>query len=252
MMRTWCWLRARRRASNDVGRVFAALVRSQGAARPDALGVIQAAHRGYAFAMAHFPSLFDDSERFRFLKAAAALGERDAFIALSFRLFDCIGSGRERDSEASLHFAMRAAELGSVDAILHVAGLSIGLSRWKWLAKAAWAESSEFLLCFPLEVCRLNDGDASAAPIVFEIGRALQGHVNEQAKTIFNENYLFDLSIGPAKEAIAFYEAQIQAAKDAMRAWTQVGLKLKVVKDVRIIIAKMIWESREEAKYKLK
>ena len=60
---------------------------------------------------------------------------------------------------------------------------------------------------------------------------------------------IFDSRIGPAKEAIAFYEAQIKATKDAMRAWTLVGIKLKVVKDVRKLIAKLIWDSREEALY---
>jgi hypothetical protein len=60
----------------------------------------------------------------------------------------------------------------------------------------------------------------------------------------------FDSRIGPAKQAIAFYEAQIKATKDAMRAWTLVGIKLKVVKDVRKLIAKLIWDSREEALYK--
>ena len=64
------------------------------------------------------------------------------------------------------------------------------------------------------------------------------------------DDYKFDLWIGPAKQAIAFYEAQIKATKDAMRAWTFVGIKLKVVKDVRKLIAKLIWDSREEASYK--
>jgi hypothetical protein len=40
-----------------------------------------------------------------------------------------------------------------------------------------------------------------------------------------------------------------QFSKDAMRAWTQVGIKLKVVKDVRKLIAKLIWDSGEEALY---
>jgi hypothetical protein len=34
-----------------------------------------------------------------------------------------------------------------------------------------------------------------------------------------------------------------------MRAWTQVGIKLKVVKDLRKLIARLIWDSREEALY---
>jgi hypothetical protein len=73
---------------------------------------------------------------------------------------------------------------------------------------------------------------------MFAIGQALQGHVNEKARTTFSK------LIGRAKQAIAFYEAQIKGTKDAMHAWTQVGIKLKVVKDVRKLIAKMIWDSR--------
>jgi hypothetical protein len=65
----------------------------------------------------------------------------------------------------------------------------------------------------------------------------------------FSTGYDFDSWIGPAKHAIAFYEAQIKATKDAMRAWTHVGIKLKVVKDVRKLIARLIWDSREEALY---
>jgi hypothetical protein len=85
---------------------------------------------------------------------------------------------------------------------------------------------------------------------LFEIGRALQGHVSEQDRTIFKDEDDFDLHISPAKQAIAFYEAQTKATKAAMRAWTQVGIKLKVVKDVRKLIARLIWDSREEALYK--
>ena len=78
----------------------------------------------------------------------------------------------------------------------------------------------------------------------------MQGHVSEQDRTIFKDEDDFDSRIDPAKQAIAFYEAQIQATKDAMRAWTQVGIHSNVVKDVRKLIAKLIWDSREEALYK--
>jgi hypothetical protein len=96
----------------------------------------------------------------------------------------------------------------------------------------------------------LFDFGSGSAAVMFVIGQALQGHVNEQARRIFNNVFNFDSCIGPAKQAIAFYEAQIKASKDAMHAWTQVGFKLKVVKDVRKLIAKLIWDSREEALYK--
>ena len=73
--------------------------------------------------------------------------------------------------------------------------------------------------------------------------------MNEHARTIFNSDDDFDSLIGPAKQAIAFYEAQIKATKAAMHAWSLVGIKLKVVKDVRELISTLIWDSREEAMY---
>jgi hypothetical protein len=76
-----------------------------------------------------------------------------------------------------------------------------------------------------------------------------QGHANEVARTIFNSGINFDSPFGPAKQAIAFFEAQIKATKVAMLAWTLVGIKLKVVKDVRKLIAKLIWDSKEEASF---
>ena len=101
---------------------------------------------------------------------------------------------------------------------------------------------------FSKQVKLFNSGSGSGA-VMFAIGQALQGHVNEEARRIFSSDFNFDSCIGPAKQAIAFYEAQIKATKDAMRAWTLVGIKLKVVKDVRKLIAKLIWDSREEALY---
>ena len=121
--------------------------------------------------------------------------------------------------------------------------------RWRWWGRAAALEESwTFLSYFAKQVELFNSGSGSAA-VVFAIGQALQGHVNEESRTIFNHSFDFDSLVGPAKQAITFYEAQIQATKDAMRAWTLVGIKLKVVKDVRKLIAKLIWDSKEEALY---
>ena len=113
---------------------------------------------------------------------------------------------------------------------------------------AALGESWRFLFDFAKQIEVFNSGSGSAA-VMFVIGQALQGHVNERARTIFNRDYEFDSFIGPAKQALAFYEAQIKATKDAMHAWTLVGIKLNVVKDVRKLIAKLIWNAREEALY---
>jgi hypothetical protein len=207
------------------------------------------AELGFAFAQALMAEQTEGDEEFKFAKLTAAQGERDGFSCLA-HVSVMVKGGKDLD-KAKESFLV-AKELGDVSGMSYVGDLldESDIQRWRWWGRAAaLGIPSNFLTEFAKQVELFNSGSGSGA-VVFAIGQALQGHVNEEAKTIFNDDYKFNSLIGPAKQAIAFYEAQIQAAKDAMRAWTQVGIKLKVVKDVRKLIAKLIWDSREEALYK--
>ena len=183
---------------------------------------------------------------FKFAQLAAAQGERDGF----FRLGCCFrfGSGCEKNSRKAMVNFLFASELGNVLAMRFL-GYLLGESdpqRWRWWGRAAaLGNDVPFSSSFAEQVALFNSGSRSAS-VMFAIGQALHGHVNERERTIFNDVYNFDSWIGPAKQAIAFYDVQTKATKDAMRAWTLVGIKLKVVKDVRKLIAKLIWDSREE------
>jgi TPR repeat protein len=209
----------------------------------------RSAELGFAFAQAFLFGRTEGEESFTFAQMAAAQGERDGYYWLGWCFRD--GEGCEKDLEKAKENFLLASELGYVWAMNHLAEL-LGESdpqRWRWWGRAAALEESWlFLSNFAKQVELFNACSGSAAAM-FAMGQALQGYVNEQARTIFNWNYDFDSWIDPAKQAIAFYEAQIKATKDAMRAWTQVGIKLKVVKDVRKLIARLIWDSREEALY---
>jgi hypothetical protein len=218
--------------------------------RRDLTSLRRSAELGFAFAQALMAGQMEGEEQFKFAQLAAAQGERDGSHALGwcFR----IGEGCEKDLEKAKENFLLASELGHVLAIRFFGDLfdEFDPQRWRWWGRAAALgdEWGVFLLNFAKQVALFDAGSGSAA-VMFAIGQALQGHVNEEARTIFNDGFKFDSLIGPAKQAIAFYEAQIQATKDAMHAWTQVGIKLKVVKDVRKLIAKWIWDSREEALY---
>jgi hypothetical protein len=153
--------------------------------------------------------------------------------------------------KAKLNFLI-ASELGHVWAMVFLGRLLADSDpqRWRWLGRAAaCGECSNFLSNFAKQVDLFKSGSGSAA-VMFAIGRALQGHVNEGVRGIFNDEDEFEYRVRRAKQAIAFYESQVKATKDAMHAWTQVGIKLKVVKDVRKLIARLIWDSGEEALYK--
>jgi TPR repeat protein len=191
----------------------------------------------------------EGDEKFKFAQLAAAQGERDGFYWLGWCFRD--GTVCKKDLDKAKESFLLASELGDVLSMLELGGLldESDPQRWRWWGRAVTLGGSWTILDnFSEQVELFNSGSGSAA-IMFAIGQALQGHVNEQKGTIFNSNVNFDSHIGLAKQAIAFYEAQIKAMKGAMHTWTQVGIKLKVVKDFRKLIAKLIWDSREEALY---
>jgi hypothetical protein len=51
------------------------------------------------------------------------------------------------------------------------------------------------------QIRKFNTG-IGQAKVVFVIGRALKGHINNEKRTIFRNNYNFDVCIGPAIQAI--------------------------------------------------
>jgi hypothetical protein len=243
----------------DAKRVFSALGQNDARTlcflwlmgdRRDLTSLRRSAEHGFAFAQALMAWETEGDEKFKFAQLAAAQGERDGLYVLGCCFRD--GEGCEKDLDKAKENFLCAIELGHVSAMLWLGELldESDPQRWHWWGRAAALGNSwNFLSNFPKQVGLFNSGSGSAA-VMFVIGQALQGHVNERARTIFNRDYEFDSFIGPAKQALAFYEAQIKATKDAMHAWTLVGIKLNVVKDVRKLIAKLIWNAREEALYK--
>jgi hypothetical protein len=98
------------------------------------------------------------------------------------------------------------------------------------------------------QVHNFNDGTGLAS-VVFVIGRALKGHIDNDERTIFGNSNNFDTYIGSANQALHFYEFQLQSYRKAVDSWTIVGLRNRVVKDIRKMIGKIIWDGREEAAY---
>ncbi len=47
-----------------------------------------------------------------------------------------------------------------------------------------------------------------------------------------------------------FYKQQLSACRQAIDMWTLVAIRKRVVKDIRRLVSKMIWETRSEALFK--
>jgi hypothetical protein len=210
----------------------------------------RAAELGDAFAQARMAWRTFSQERFRWAEKSAAQGERDGF----FWLGRCYRSGREceKDAERANENFLVAAELGHVDAMVF-AGWFLDKDdpkRFVWLGRAAASGVSDSFLTEIRDQIRNFNSGTGHAKVVFVIGRALKGQVENEKRTIFgSSNWGFDTYIGPADQAFNFYEFQLQSYRKAVDIWTIIGLRNRVVKDIRKMIGKMIWDAREEAAY---
>jgi len=247
--------------AEDAKRVFSAVGQNDAralcfvwlcGAREDLAPLCRSAELGFAFALAMLAGSTFGDEKIANAQLAASKGERDGFLWLGLCFRD--GEGCEEDLDKAKENFLLASALGHVSAMSCLGEMleDSDPQRWDWLGKAAALGAWGTLLnCFVKQVRLFHAGSGSSATVMFAIGRALRGHVDEEASSIFRGGaYYFDACIGPAKQAIAFYEAQIKATKDAMRAWSLVGIYFNLVKDVRKLTAKLIWESREEALFK--
>ena len=188
-------------------------------------------------------------EAFRLAQRAAALHERAGFFVLGRCFHSGIGCGE--DFNLAKENLLIASELGCVDAVeLYFWTLNdFDLAGWIWLGRAALRRAPELLLFrFSRQVERFFSGSGNPA-VVFLIGCALKGNINMEKKEIFGSNYDFDARIGPANQAVSFYESQIRSARLAIDTWTLISTRLHVIKDLRIYIGKIIWEARLEANY---
>jgi hypothetical protein len=144
-----------------------------------------------------------------------------------------------------------AAALGNVAAMVCLAEFfdKDDHKRFVWFGRAAAnGDSFYFLNEMSDQIRNFNRGTGHAKG-VFAIGGALKGHIDIEKRIIFGNGYNFDTYIDRAKQGVRFFEFQLQSYRKAVDSWTIVGLRNNVVKDIRKMIGKMIWDAREEAAY---
>jgi hypothetical protein len=188
----------------------------------------RAAELGDAFASV-------DEEGFQWAKKSAAQGERNGFCELG--LCYGVGSECEKDAKRAKENYLVAVELGDVCGLVSLGRLFDidDPQRFVWLGRAAAANGDSYSFLKELSVQVFTH-----AKVVFAIGRALKGHINNEKRTIFGIVNKFDARIGPANQALHFYEFQLQSYRKAVDSWTIVGLRNRVVKEIRKMIGNMI------------
>ena len=63
---------------------------------------------------------------------------------------------------------------------------------------------------------------------------------------------VFEYLVGPATQAVAFFEMQIDSCRFAVNAWTLFAIRFGIQKGIRRLIGNLIWKARVDAKYPLR
>jgi hypothetical protein len=208
-----------------------------------------AAELGDAFAQAMMSAQTHGEASFRWAEKSAAQGERDGFFWLGRFYKD--GLACEQNTEKAQENCWMAAQHGDVGAMVSYAKFldPADPQRFVWLGKAAvLGEYGWFLGGMSEQMLKFNAGNGFAN-VVFVIGRILKGHFDKEKRTIFVRIASFDTYIDPASQALHFYDFQLRSYRRAVDTWTIIGMRNSVVRDVRKMIAMIIWDAREEAVY---
>lgn len=177
--------------------------------------------------------------------------ERDGWFAFGLVLEE--GIGCEKDAVLARAHFLRASELEHAESARRAALLfpSSDARFWTLAGEATLRgdRQSKFLQNFSMEISKYEWGGAKNGKVLFAIGKVLRGHIDD--RTILRESFCFSSRCPSAIRAVQFVDKQIDACKAAMKSWCLVGIRLGVVKDVRKLIAELIWRAREEGEYKV-
>ncbi len=190
----------------------------------------------------------DPPESFCMARLAAKERERDGFFWLGFCFLE--GRGCVSDVEKAKQNFLISGSLGHVAGSMFYGRLlnETDLHRWSWLARPGW--STWFQEAFLEVVHRVfDDGSGKSSTVVFAIGCALKGKIDMEKKEILGNILMYDSLIGPANQAVSFYDEQTECARIAVNTWAIVGKRFGIAKDIRRLIGTLIWDARFEASY---
>jgi hypothetical protein len=79
--------------------------------------------------------------------------------------------------------------------------------------------------------------------IVFELGAAFSGQICEYDDIIFHRDVTEEV-MRAAEECVELHDKWCGQAKEAIRCWLVIARRKRVVKDIRKVVARMLWEQR--------
>lgn len=189
-----------------------------------------------ALALAKRSVLKGGKEKLLLAELSAKMGEREGFYELaSFAV----------DVATKIQMFLRAAELGSVWAGRFLTSLipKSDSQRFFWIAHSVnpkWSVHPFFSAL--LEEEKKWKVGTGRTRIMFILGRALVGQIDSANRTLFGTKLYYNVRVEPAITALTTFTTIMNMAKEALFWWTLIGIRVRLVKDIRTLIAKMVWD----------
>jgi TPR repeat protein len=198
----------------------------------------RSAAMGYAPAQAICAPFADsDAESFSFAESAAGQGDRSGLYRLGELLLK--GSGCTADPARALEVLKRAATLGHERAQIRYGELAFD-ENWErhswWGIAARRGLGNSFFSAMLRFLPSFENGEHGR--ILHTMATVLLSGIDEVRDMQFDE--------AEVKEAIErvleLHDAMLERARRAIDCWSMAAQRRGVVKDIRVVIAKMVWE----------
>jgi hypothetical protein len=205
----------------------------------------RAAEMGYAPAQAYLSmkASLPPEEIFCFASSASSQGDRDGLFQLAQCYLDGVGCAMDRGkAKQLLQEAIALKHRGACFLFGREAFGEFDWERYHW-----WAVALSRGFCCPI----MAYGILGCLPSFErgENGRILHVLAPVLAKymLVVASPGLFDTgrhldNVRSFQRMIALHEAMLRRARPAIHCWSGVGMRCGLVKDVRVMIAKMLWE----------
>ncbi len=215
-------------------------------------GTWRAAAMGYAPAQADLGAgvvpFVPQNEQLEWAEKAAAQGDRNGLYAV-VRCLEQLKSDDPATSKRMLDCCREAADLGQASAMYEF-GNTFSAHDWRrmrWHGRSAAkrdARAARALQGAAVELLpELKRGNRLVARAVFEIGAAVRDHIVPGRPLAFCQQPSAE-QLAALGRTVALHARCPACARRAIECWLGVARRLRIVKDIRQLIARRLWEER--------
>jgi hypothetical protein len=203
------------------------------------------AERGYAPAQAELAFLElqcqSDAEAYVLAQQSALQGDRCGLFVLGYCLYE--GQACAKDKARSFELYKESAELGHPEAAFYFGHLAYGEDDWElyyWWGLAAKRRVRSGSFCVEMLGFLPSFEKGEFSRVLHTAAPVLRGSFDTLALRVLGSTFS-EGEFRNLQRVVELHDAMLDRARQAIHAWSGAGLRHGMVKDVRVMIAKMAW-----------